>query len=67
MSKSIHKYTEKEEKLNISTHAFGLACGIISFPEVSIKPHEQSWQVSNALFSNSLFRHLRHVFEMELK
>lgn len=37
MSKTNHKYSEKEEKLNIYTHAFGLIISIIIFPFLILK------------------------------
>lgn len=37
MSETNHKYTYKEEKLNIATHAFGLILSIIAFPFLILK------------------------------
>ena len=37
MSKQNHRYTEKEEKLNILSHAFGLVLSAIAFPFLIIK------------------------------
>lgn len=46
MSKTIHGYSEKEEKLNVFTHAFGLAAGIVAFPFLVLKAmyYEGFWQ-----------------------
>ena len=32
MEKKVHRYSEKEEKLNIASHAIGLALSIVAFP-----------------------------------
>ena len=37
MSKINHKYSQKEEKINISSHAFGLILIIIAFPFLVLK------------------------------
>lgn len=37
MSELNHKYSKKEEKLNIATHAFGLILSIIAFPFLILK------------------------------
>lgn len=37
MSETNHKYSNKEEKLNIATHAFGLILSIIAFPFLILK------------------------------
>lgn len=37
MNELNHKYSEKEEKLNIATHAFGLLLSIIAFPFLVLK------------------------------
>ena len=37
MSKPNHKYSKKEEKLNVFTHAFGLIISIIVFPFLILK------------------------------
>jgi len=37
MSELNHKYSDKEEKLNIATHAFGLLLSIIAFPFLILK------------------------------
>jgi len=37
MSELNHTYSEKEEKLNVITHAFGLVMGIIAFPFLILK------------------------------
>lgn len=37
MSKINHKYSQKEEKINIASHAFGLILSIIAFPFLVLK------------------------------
>jgi len=37
MSEYNHKYTKKEETLNIATHAFGLVLSIVAFPFFNFK------------------------------
>ena len=37
MSELNHKYTKKEENLNIATHAFGLVLSIVAFPFLILK------------------------------
>ena len=37
MSKLNHKYTKKEENLNIGTHAFGLVLSVVAFPFLILK------------------------------
>ncbi len=37
MSKQLHKYSKEEERLNVWSHAFGLALSIIVFPFLVVK------------------------------
>lgn len=37
MSKLNHKYSKKEEKINIATHAFGLVLSVFAFPFLALK------------------------------
>lgn len=37
MEKKVHKYSAKEEKLNVFSHAFGLILSIIAFPFLVLK------------------------------
>ena len=37
MEKKVHKYSDKEEKLNVYSHAFGLILSVFAFPFLSLK------------------------------
>ena len=51
MSKLNHTYTEKEEKLNVISHAFGLVMGIIALPFLILKSmyFEGFWKPASLL------------------
>lgn len=69
MTKSLnHRYSEKEERLNVLTHGFGLVLSVISFPFLVIKSQGFSgfWQQTSfiiyglslvILYSASTFYH----------